>query len=108
MAQKVASVATSGIRKLGSLASAGGQHLAAASSSSAQPRDTDLLYGTGTRDFYTQPRDMSLLLGDGTGRKYFHTNNTKCKAKAKAQAKASKTMDEEYGDLMKDNEKYDD
>ena len=105
MAQKVASAAVSGVKKLGSLASAGVQHLSSASSSSVQPRDTSLLYGDGTgrKDFYTpntQPRDTSLLLGDGTGKKYFHTNSTK--SKARAQAKASKTMDDEYENLMKD------
>ena len=109
--QKAASAASSRIKKLGSIASQGAEQLA---SSSVQPRDTSLLYGTGEEDFYipnTQPRDTSLLLGDGTGQKKF-TNDTKAKAKAKAKAtakakakakaKASKTTDEEYEDLMKD------
>ena len=97
VAQKVASAAVSGVKKLGSLASAsvaGVQHLASSSSSSVQPRDTSLLYGTGKKDFYipnTLPIDTSLLYG---------TANTKAKPKPKS--KASKTMDQEYEDLMDD------
>ena len=109
MAQKVVSAASSGIKKLGSIASAGVQKLASSSSSPAeQPRDTSLLSGDGTRekDFYTpntRPIDTSLLYG--TRKKDFPTVNTKPKAMAKPSkklSKPSKTMDQEYEDLMAD------